>query len=275
MYNPTNEEFQNLFNYMYIFEKIYIYDNSSKDNLKRVEEILNSENFEYFFNAKNEGISKPFNFMVKEAQKNKIDYFLLMDQDSKFSTDNINNLINRIEDNKNSKIALFSPNIYFNDNNNGEIKEDGFIDFAITSGCFVDVNIFLEIGGYDENLFIDGVDRDFCLNLKKNDFLMKKISKVKMEQSLGYKNRNLIGVYEHSPIRNYYIYRNRRYVIDKYPEVFKGITKIKSLYLSQLKQIVSIIIFEKDKLEKIRFIKKAKIDYKNNVMNRIRGDMYW
>ncbi|MFI3685946.1 glycosyltransferase [Vagococcus fluvialis] len=272
LYNPSEENFDNLVNYTKKFNKIYIYDNSKDNNSKKIESILVDKNYTYFFNGLNEGISIPFNKMIQESKKENCDYFLMMDQDSYFNSQNIEFLVSEVERNTDNNSVLFCPNIFFNGTKKGEIEENASVEFCITSGSIVNVNVFIELKGYDENLFIDGVDRDFCIRVIENNFRIKKIKDSMMKQTLGDKNKNLLGIYEHSPLRNYYIYRNRLYVINKYPLKFNKLSKIKSLYLSQLKQIFSILFFEDKKVEKYNFIKKAKLDYKENRMGKIRGE---
>lgn len=272
LYKPSKDDINNLINYKNIFEHIYIYDNSDINNYANIMSVLGNKQVTYFYNGMNEGISIPFNRMIAESKKINCDFFLMMDQDSIFDLENISILKSIIDKNTDLMNAMFCPNIYFNGSQKDEIEYDTNVKFCITSGSFVNVDIFLEIGGYDEKLFIDGVDREFCIKLIDKGYGIKKIKKSIMYQSLGDKEKNLLGIYEHSPIRNYYIYRNRLYVIKKYPQKFKGLLKIKSLYLSQMKQIISIFLFETSKFEKLRFIKKAKLDFKKNKMGKIKED---
>lgn len=268
LYNPMKNEINNVSNYCEVFDKVYIYDNSRENNELDIELALGGKNYEYFYNGENEGISIPFNIMLTKASNAHYKYFLMMDQDSIFTKENIEITINQIEKNPADNVAIYCPNILFNESKKTEISKDSYVEFCITSGSFVDIDKYLRLGGYDEKLFIDGIDRDYCIRVIEKKYKIKKISSSVMKQSLGSKDKNLLGVFEHSDIRNYYIFRNRLYVINKYPNKFEYFNKFKYLYLSQLKQILSIILFERHKKDKLLYIKRAKIDYKCDKFGR-------
>jgi rhamnosyltransferase len=83
---------------------------------------------------------------------------------------------------------------------------------TITSGSLVRVGVFDRVGLFDERLFIDGVDHDFCLRCRRAGLLVIEGSPV-LEHSLGAvtKHRLLgrtIACTNHSPDRRYYITRN-------------------------------------------------------------------
>lgn len=272
LYNPTKDEINSLTSYCEVFDKIYVYDNSRKNNEKDIQLVLRSKNYEYLYNGENEGISIPFNKMLSKASEENYKYFLMMDQDSIFTKENIEIAINQIEKNHTDDVAIYCPNILFNEAKSEEIKKDSYVDFCITSGSFVDIYKYLNLGGYDEKLFIDGIDRDYCIRVIEKGYKIIKMSDSVMKQNLGSKGKNLFGVFEHSAIRNYYIYRNRLYVINKYPDKYKYFNKFKYLYLSQLKQIASIILFEKCKKSKFMYIRRAKKDYESNKFGKYREE---
>lgn len=270
IYNPSLGELEFINTYINSVDKVYIYDNSDVIHKEELAEILKTTNYEYFFNGKNEGISIPFNNMMKIAEKESMDYMIMLDQDSKIEKKGINKLKDII--NGNSYKKVFSCNVIFEGESQTYPEKLKTIKFAITSGTVIDISYFNTLHGYDEKLFIDGVDRDFCLKLAEANEMIYQMNNVFLFQQLGNRPKNLLGIYEHSPIRNYYIFRNRLYLMDKYPNVFQGLIKFKSKQLSILKQYMSILLFEKDKMDKFRFIKKAKNDYKKGKMYQIKKE---
>lgn len=125
----------------------------------------------------------------------------------------------------------------------------------------LNLKIFRQILGYDEKIFLDGVDWDYCIRLRLSGFFIERINSIKVKQNLGFGSQNLFGIYEHSAIRNYYIAYNRLYLVNKFPNYFSGWKKIKHLYLASAKQILSVILFEKNKIMKLKMIKKANKNY--------------
>lgn len=272
LYNPTIEDVQNINYYITSVNIVYVYDNSEKDNSDLLRQRLNSENYVYLHNGNNDGISIALNEILRIAKAQGYRYLILLDQDSIFEGEQMKQLFQFALNLKKNDIAMYVPYVLFENDRIRINKEWEFVDFAITSGNLLDIEICDKIGKFDEKLFIDGVDRDYCFRILKNNYKICRYNKVILKQCLGIGKKNIFGTYEHSVIRNYYIYRNRLYMVYKYPEIFKGLNKIKSLYLSIIKQVLSIVFCEKNKTEKLRIIKKATRDYKKGLMYKYQGE---
>lgn len=266
LYNPTIEDIKNINNYITSVNIVYVYDNSERDNSDLLRQRLKSENYVYLHNGKNDGISKALNEILRIAKAQGYRYIIFLDQDSIFEGEQMKQLLHFALELQMNDIAMYVPYVLFENDKLNINKEWEFVDFAITSGNLFDIEICDKIGRFDEKLFIDGVDRDYCFRILKNNYKICRYNKVLLKQCLGTGKKNIFGTYEHSVIRNYYIFRNRLYMINKYPEIFKGAKKMKSLHLSIVKQVLSIIFCERDKQAKLRIIKKATRDYKNGLM---------
>lgn len=266
LYNPTTEDIQNINNYITSVNTVFVYDNSEHNNCSILQQHLKGDNFVYFHNGKNDGIAKALNVIVSEAKQKGYRYIILLDQDSVFMGEQMRRLFQFAVGSQMNDIAMFVPYILFENNKISTDKEWEYVNFAITSGNLLNIELCEKIGKFDEKLFIDGVDRDYCFRILKNNYKICRYNKAVLKQCLGIGKKNVFGTYEHSVIRNYYIFRNRLYMIYKYPEIFKGLNKVKSLYLSIAKQILSIVFCEKDKKEKLSIIKKATRDYKAGIM---------
>ena len=88
-YNPDSENSKNIKTYIDYVEKLYIIDNSKKDN-KKLSEELNNKKIEYIYNnGKNLGISRALNLACEKAEEKGFSWMLTMDQDSSFDSENI------------------------------------------------------------------------------------------------------------------------------------------------------------------------------------------
>jgi rhamnosyltransferase len=110
---------------------------------------------------------------------------------------------------------------------------------AITSGNLVRVSVCEEVGGYDESLFIDAVDFDFSLRLRRAGYRIARVPAAAMHHQLGEPRHVpplLRGVYsEHSPRRRYYISRNILYMAQRHLLRFPlFIVKLTLAHLAQL-----------------------------------------
>ncbi len=88
--------------------------------------------------------------------------------------------------------------------------ERTLVDIAISSGTFVKKDVFEEVGLFDESLFIDFVDIEWCLRCRKAGIPIAVISSARMPHTIGEDTRKagLITITAHSPYRTYYKVRN-------------------------------------------------------------------
>ena len=180
-----------------------------------------------------------------------------MDQDSFFSTEAIQNLFfffNSYEDKKNLGILTpfhatqLSRDLKF-DYTSRELK------ITMTSGNIISLKAWKTINGFKENYFIDFVDHEYSLRLRKNGYKIIECSNSMLTHALGdLKKFNFLGrtfsTSNHNYIRRYYITRNRLSVMKDY-FMFDSTTCIKDLYF-MFAEFFKIIIEEEDKSLKIK-----------------------
>ena len=233
---------------------VYLVDNGS-GNIDEVLELLKKykkSKISVICNAKNHGIAKALNQLASAAQKDGYEWLLTLDQDSVSPC----NIIEEFEKYITYQdIGILCPVIY--DRNKGEeikAKEGSIeIDECITS--LLNIKAWNKIGGFDENLFIDGVDFDICYRLKKNGYKILCIQSVVLLHELGHieYHRFLfwrVLVKNHSAFRKYYIARNIIYIAKKRKSV---LLVVKGL-LQEIKMLGIVILYEEDKLNKSRCI---------------------
>jgi rhamnosyltransferase len=145
----------------------------------------------------------------------------------------------------------------------------------MTSGNLLNLHAVEQIGGFSEELFIDRVDQEYCLRLRMNNYRVIQVNSVVLDHPQGRMTKHFLfnrAYYttNHSPIRRYYITRNTLYVIKKYGEIFPEYVKWeKDIFLSDLK---NIILFEKDKINKLRMIVRGYCDYRQRVYGMLSHD---
>jgi rhamnosyltransferase len=95
--------------------------------------------------------------------------------------------------------------------------------FVVTSGNLVNVKAWKKVGGFDERIFIDEVDNDFCIRLAINKYHTIGSTDILLKHYLGEpfsvriplkKKRIPIGI--HNALRVRYTVRNRLFVSRKY-----------------------------------------------------------
>jgi len=260
LYNPDNDVADNIRTYIDYLDKLFVVDNQ---NGRKVFDELSKvyKNIELVSYAENMGIAKPLNDVLKMAKGN-YTHLLTMDQDSFFEEDDIKKYIELAHEIEWSNVLGIAPQ-YINKNvaKQRKITNDTWNETwsVITSGNIINTANAVTIGGFDENLFIDEVDSDFCYRgwiggfkiLISNDIVwLNHCIGTPFTAKLLWKTLYSMN---HNYIRTYYIIRNRIYVVFKDWQIAKE-QIITSYFKDTIRLVIAKIFFEQDKLRKIRSI---------------------
>ncbi len=147
--------------------KILIIDNASNVDLSKIRKLC-----DYFIqNNINEGLARAYNYAIKIASYLNEDWILLLDQDTKIY-DNLD--LQKIFDEYNklpirNKVAIISLNRIYANTTGNEICNFRECKSVVNSGSFLNVNICSRFK-YNEDLFIDRVDNEYCNRLRKHGY---------------------------------------------------------------------------------------------------------
>ena len=264
-------------------DSIIMVDNGSNDEGKEIiNKIKNKygEKIEVIFNEENLGIATALNKGVKYALNNDYKWILTMDQDSCAEENMVKIMLETyyaIDENERKDILSLFPTfidrgIESLDKNNENVKYE-YVDAEITSGNLLKAEIFEKAGFFDESLFIDMVDTDYCMRLNELGIKMIRISGAILNHSIGNSKqvKKLFGTFNtsnHSATRRYYMTRNRFYTWNKYKNLNSfTLNRDKKLFK---KEFVKIILGEDDKLNKVKMVLKGYKDYKNGVRGKLK-----
>lgn len=202
-------------------------------------------------NGINLGIAQALNCILKYAQKEDYEWVLTLDQDSVANDHLVKTYKNFLKKQKNNNIGCLTCNIV-DRNFNLKKKETGFeeIDYCITSGSLMNIETTLSIGGFDESMFIDKVDCDICINLRKHGYRIIRVEYDGLLHEIGHAKQINLGfrkweVYNHSSFRRYYMCRNASYLLRKYHDGY-----VLKIFLKEIFQFFLVLLFEKNKKEK-------------------------
>ena len=135
----------------------------------------------------------------------------------------------------------------------------------MTSGNILNVEKALSINGFDENLFIDEVDHEFCFRTTENRYTILQDYRIAINHTLGIKTKKGITLY--APIRLYYMIRNYLYLKNKYYKVHRDFFEKRERYL--LKFYIKQFIFSKERFKAIKMTYLGISDYKRNKFGRV------
>ncbi|PAF15377.1 glycosyltransferase, partial [Terribacillus saccharophilus] len=152
-------------------------DNSPNVNTY-IKEYFDNDKTKYLPLRENMGIAHALNKGIDFAKEKRARWLLTMDQDSSFSSDEFAEYkayINQLSKSLNSS-AIFTPIHgveYLSGKGDFEVVET-----AMTSGNMIDINKIDEIGYFNERLFIDSVDHEYCYRVKNSGYRVYRLNNV-------------------------------------------------------------------------------------------------
>lgn len=222
----------------------------------------------------NLGIATALNVGAEYAIQHGFDYIVTMDQDSKLIyslleqlTDYIVNYISQ------DTVAVFSPrHINEGPDLHNIVKEVTNDFYAMSSGNFLNLQIWAKIGKFNEQLFIDMVDVEYYVRALIAGYKVLTIQHITILHQMGHNSHiRWVGkygfdVWNHNKVRKYYQARNFWYIYKKYHQQLPELIFIKKMIR---KMPFSIILFEDDKLAKIYYYFRGYIDYLRGKLGKI------
>lgn len=241
-YNPLPDFERRLEQFYTEFDQIIIVDNGSS---KAIQQMLyerasrQDRTFHLLLNPDNLGIATALNQGFRLAIQMGCEYVITFDQDSipaQGMTEAILNIYN-IRSNR-DKIAIIAsvvenpdagimarylrPKYHFFFERKyctGQTLEN--VSIVITSGSMHSLKIYEQVGPFRDDFFIDYVDTEYCLRVKRQGFNIIVACNAHILHKLGDQKKFELGPIEvrptfHSSIRWYYISRNRIPVILEY-----------------------------------------------------------
>lgn len=173
LYNPTKDEIENINTYIANVDCAVIMDNSAKNNNKIVEALVTNKNkIQYFSKQENMGLCRALNIGIELLEREGCDWALLFDADSKLGSDIITEYKKAIEYYKGKQVALFAPVHVFDRSNASTYNGYKNVDWSMTSGWLINIEIFKKQNGFFEKLFVDGLDMDYCFKSHENGYLV-------------------------------------------------------------------------------------------------------
>lgn len=274
LYNPNLAVYDNIITYANDVDILYIYDNSRIPNEELIVKLKRLQHVCYIANQDNAGLSEPINTVAQKAFSQGMDWLFTFDQDSKAGNCMMERMIAFAQSKMcDERVGIIAPNITQEEH----IVFDccyTYFDKVYQSGAMHNLIVLKEVGGYDEALFIDPVDYEYCVRMRLHGYSVVKINNAFLKHNLQDENveyRFVDGkkmvINKYSSERYYYICRNNLYLSDKYKlldpvfahECEDSVTKIQ-------KNVEVDFDCEKHK----KAIDKAFKDYKEGTMGKVK-----
>lgn len=273
LYNPEENIFEVINSYVNQVDKLYLYDNSPIENQKLATIAAKTNNIEYIRGGYNGGIGIPINVVMKKALQEHFDWLITFDQDSVAfpgMVDAMREYVNCVD--FDDSVGMVTPN--FIDGLEWGIEKTSwpylyYIYNPIQSGAMHRLSVLEKLGGYDEDLFIDGVDYEFDARLLTNDYKIVQINEAFLRHEINdnFDKVAVIGGFDtrgdQSPKeRIYYRYRNALVLRKRYYDY----PYLRLMWEDVLKNTHKEVEYFGNLTEYKEALAKAERDFKNNIL---------
>lgn len=257
LYHPDADVVSNIESYINSVDRLFLVNNGAGENI--IQQLQQKyKNIEVINEKTNMGIAYPLN-QVLAFCNGKYDFLMTMDQDSAFWQDDMKRYVNEINNFDWNVTLGIAPHLI----SKTDKGTDGKIVWnpvmrVITSGNIISVSNALAVGGFNEDLFIDEVDFDFCYRgYEKHLKQFRCQCGINLRHSVGDSKSivilgNKISTMNHGAVRKYYIVRNRLYSFKHF-----GYLNRKDMFhlyiIGTIKDLIKIILIEDNKLKKLHY----------------------
>ena len=260
-FNPDINVVNNLKTYYNKSDYLYIIDNSAYSNKHLLGDYDLKDNIKYVELKNNYGIAKALNIGMKLAIQDQCEWVVTMDQDSYWKNDLISIYTNYLNDKRDEKVAILSPQY---ETERSQVKnKNGYKELkrVMQSANMINCNKYIECGEFIEKLFIDCVDYEYCYRVRRKGYKIIQCEEAVLIHSPAITKKKKILFFSlfygyASEERYYYQVRNALYLFRKYKDIY--------FILIVIYKFLKVIILFDNKNKYINTMINGIIDCKNN-----------
>lgn len=266
-YNCGREVLANVADIHPQVDRIFVVDNGSSEESQRyLEQLERSNRVTVIRLGSNFGIAKGLNVGLRAIVDAGYAWALTMDQDSRPDGTMVENLLSGLEAHGEvTRVAMIAPLI--RGANDGSLIQgwdasstDGTAQppretmICMTSGALTSTTCWEKVGGFKEEFFIDCVDNEYCLRCISQGFTVLQDFHATLQHNLGRRryhrltSRINFSATHHSPMRRYFITRNRIVTWKIYRSLYPHY--VRDDIKNALVESVKILLVEDDKWRK-------------------------
>ncbi len=271
LYQPGLDVMANIQTWSGQVEIVYAVDNCEINEGTLSGSISCLGNVTWLPQEENVGIARALNIGAQLAVKEGYDFLLTMDQDSSAEPDMVARLLECVTEGEGKAPGIVAP-FHLTRAVRHSPPESKFTEVMtpMTSGCLLDLAAWQMVGPFRDDFFIDFVDNEYCLRLRRKGYRVVRANRAILEHAVGDITRYgpLIAT-NHSPLRRYYKTRNRFVVFQEYLTTFPGHCLFDLVRLA--KEIGSIILFEQEKRAKLCMMWRGISDFVRDRLGKFTG----
>jgi rhamnosyltransferase len=242
------------------FDRVIVVDNhSDPDELAALRGLIGRpDGIDLIENPANLGIAAALNQGCREAELRGAAWVALFDQDSTPATDFCSFAAGewRVRPDR-ERIGLIGVNFRTSTGKPLITEGTGLVDarVVITSGSLLNLDAWRQVGAFREDFFIDEVDHEYAIRLRRHGWQVKVTRRVLMDHVIGLPQTGAARPWtpilsHHSALRRYYMVRNRLLLAREHLR-FEPMF-ISSQLARTLRECATVLLFEPQKAAKLR-----------------------
>jgi len=242
--------------------RVIVVDNGSTgksgENLERALGV--SESVTCIRNSENLGVAAALNQGIRKAlEEGDCQWIVTFDQDSLPAEDMVEKMLTVWRSHPHpERLMVAGPRTAFVDSTSqpGPSEDRSWceVTHVITSGSLISRRAFHLAGYYNERLFIDYVDIEYCLRLRSLGYQVIEVHSTEMLHHMGRLQERLflgekVHPTHHPPLRRYYQFRNALLLHRQYRESQRPWRRKNRIIL--MKILILILLYEKQRLRSL------------------------
>ena len=272
LFNPPEAVVANIRSYIDQIEILYVVDNSDIIDPILERELIALGKVSYLGNHGNPGQAHALNRGISTALEWGADFILTMDQDSSASPSLVSQMLAVLDEIPVREVGILAP---FHLTKNRPTRPSSRWQEMFTimlSGNLLNADAYRKTGPFLEELFLDYVDNEYCLRLRKNGFRIIQVNGALLDHSWGnmtensFLGRRVVHL-NYPPFRWYYIARNFCYVFSLYKNVFPETYRLHRRFV--VIQAVYALIFEPCRLLKLKMMIMGLRDFRIHRLGKL------
>jgi rhamnosyltransferase len=267
-YNPGPELQGVLCSVLPQVSTVFVIDNASnKESTLALEGLCAQLGATLVANEENIGVAGAYNQAAKVAVSQGYEWMLLLDQDSVAPIELAVQLTRGVDRWSGARLpAVVCPTSVDSEALAHQLavcEADVAVGTCINAGSMVRLAAWAAVGGYDEGLFVDYVDFDFCFRCRQRGWEIIQVGGAVMVHGPGSPTTHHLlwkrfVTWNHSALRRYYITRNRILFYRRYWRFDTRWVLRDACYA--LKETALLVLFESSTREKLRAIGAGIVD---------------
>jgi rhamnosyltransferase len=205
----------------------------------------------------NRGIARALNVGVDEAEQERFDWLVAFDQDTGIEEGYVARLLARAG--SDPGVGMVVPRLA----SDRTPAPSGEVRRAITSGSLTRVAAFARAGPYREEFFIDAVDFEFCIRLRRAGYRILQDGDTVLRHAVGSPRAGSIAGVQvvtsnHAAVRRYYKVRNRVVLVREH--FLDEPAWLSREILSTGWEVLKVLLLEEDRGEKLSMMARGAVD---------------